>query len=559
MPIFVLMKSIWQQILQAKEQNYLRWNIFTFTGIFLIVLCGINASTDLEKVMDVVFWDESLYLSRGLSMFQKIPRDWGPSYSLWYKFLSFFNSDRIELYYLNFKLTSILISVSFFLLLMACGIQRILAFIFSVFFLGSFINLPLWPRVSHFCIIVLIAGILVAKYQKTIVSKFVIFSFALLVCSFARPELFLPFLVCFFLTYILFFVTLKQKNKLDIFLVVSLTLFLLFMYTFFKTPLNNGDSTRGIGVFLQHFAMNYVQWHNSSTIFWLDYPDILKQNFGNATSLKQMVQANPELLKQHLWSNICNYSVQMSKIVFSFFAPIFTKTTHWLCLMVSVMLFGVYFSFTKTIKEKRKRIFLLLKDNVFTLFVLILFALPSFIVCFYAYPREHYLLLQVPVLLLCLAIVLSSVSVAIYKSTQKIVVIAVVWFFVMPSAEDFTYFRMFRKEDSLCNQKSIEYIRKNFSLKDTIRVFDLEGGVSNLLPANFKNDNYLYLKDRHKISLSEFLINKQFDIIYKTPILTMLNSTKNDSILMDLLNKPEKFGYTELKTGNFTTSLLIKK
>lgn len=64
--------------------------------------------------MDVLFWDESLYLSRGLSMFDHIPKDWGPSYSLWYKLLSYFISDRVELYYFNFKLTTILISIAFF-------------------------------------------------------------------------------------------------------------------------------------------------------------------------------------------------------------------------------------------------------------------------------------------------------------------------------------------------------------------------------------------------------------------------------------------------------------
>ena len=142
-----------------------------FVGIFFLIISGINATSGLEHYMDVLFWDESLYLSRGLSMFEYIPRDWGPSYSLWYKLLSVFIPDRVELYYFNFKLTTILLSISLFLLLLACGVQRILAFLFSLFFISSFINIPVWPRVSHFCIIVIITGILIAKYQKTTVAK----------------------------------------------------------------------------------------------------------------------------------------------------------------------------------------------------------------------------------------------------------------------------------------------------------------------------------------------------------------------------------------------------
>ena len=44
MSIFVVMRRAWQRITQAKEKNYLRWNTFTLVGIFLIIICGINAT-----------------------------------------------------------------------------------------------------------------------------------------------------------------------------------------------------------------------------------------------------------------------------------------------------------------------------------------------------------------------------------------------------------------------------------------------------------------------------------------------------------------------------------
>jgi hypothetical protein len=559
MSIFVVMRRAWQRITQAKEKNYLRWNTFTFAGILFIIICGINATKGLEQFMDVLFWDESLYLSRGLSMFDHIPKDWGPSYSLWYKLLSYFISDRVELYYFNFKLTTILISVAFFLLLQASGVQRILAFVFAVFFLSSFINMPLWPRVSHYCIIVIITGIIIAKYFQSSVSKLVVYSLALLVCAFARPELFLTFLICWILTYIFFFAKIKSLDKYDIALVVLLTGISVFTYVFFKTPFNNGDSARSIGVFLQHFAMNYSQWHHTNTPFWLDYADILRQNFDNHTSLKGIIQSNPEIIKKHFLSNISNYSIQTGKVIFSFFAPIFTKNIHWLCLMVSGMLFAIYFSQTKTIKDKRKKFFELVNGNPFTLFVLFILAAPSFIVCIYAYPRAHYILLQVPFMLLVIALAISSITVEIHKSVQKIAVIAVVWFFVMPSSEDFKYFDLFRNDETLSNLKSVQYIKNNFTQKDTIHVFDVEGGLTNLLPANFVNNNHVFLRDRDTLLLSKFLLSNKFDIIYKTPTLKMLNSVQKDTVLFDILKNPAKYGYLEEKTGNFEPSLLIKQ
>lgn len=559
MSIFVKMKQLWQGIKQSKEKNYLEWNSFTFIGIALLIICGIKVSWHLEQYMDIVFWDESLYLTRGVSMFKEIPKTWGPSYSLWYKMLSYFFTDKLDLYYFNFKFTTILISVAFFLLLMSCGIQRILAFIFSLFFLSSFINLPLWPRVSHFCVIVLITGILIAKYHKTTVSKVAILSVALLVCSYARPELFLPFMVSLAGMYGLFFINIKKNTTYDILLTTSLSVFFIFIYIFLKTPFNNGDSTRGIRVFLQHFAMNYAQWNHSNNIFWLDFADIIKANFKDASTLKEMIAVNPQMIKHHILSNISNYSIQMGKVIFSFFAPIFTKEIHWLTLMISTMLFGVYFSFTHSIKDKRRKILQLIKENLLTILVIFLFALPSFFVCVYAYPREHYLLLQVPLFLLIVAMVVSSISVNIYKSVQKIIVIAVIWFFVTPEAEDFSYFRMFRADDNLSNQTSVKYIKNYFPATDTVRVFDVEGNVTNMLPPNFVNVNHIYLRDRNKILLSDFILQNGFDIIYNTPTISKLNSVQKDTVFFDMLKSPEKYGYFEQKTGNFAMNLLIKK
>ncbi|MCB0507103.1 MAG: hypothetical protein KDD21_02270 [Bacteroidetes bacterium] len=548
-----------QFLKKLKDTNHLTWDRFTWLGILFIIICGIRVTYGLENYMDVLFWDESVYLTRGVSMFPSIPRDWGPSYSLWYKFLSFFITDKVALYYFNFKLTSILICVVLFLFLLSCGVRKVVAFIFSVLFLSSFINLPLWPRVSHYCIIVLFAGLLVAKYQRSFLSKFVVVSLALLVCSYARPELFLVFLPCCLISYILFFVQLKRNSKLEIFLLGILSCSSLFMFVFFKTPLNGGDANRSIGVFLQHFAMNYSQWHHDNSIFWLDFWEIIKKNFTDSTSLSAIIKSNPELFLKHITSNICNYFIQTGKIIFSFFAPIFTKHIHWLCLMVCTILFSIYFSFSKDTSNMWARFKSNIKENSFTLFVVVLFLFPPVFVCIYAYPREHYLILQMPFLLLTIALFISSFTSDIEKPIQKIVVIAVVCFFAMPVAEDFDYFKMFRKEDSLCNQKTIQYIKQHYTTKDSVRVFDVEGGLTNLLPSNFTNYNYLYLKDRKDVPMSQFIQEHHFDIVYCTPTMTKLHDVQNDTTLLDLLKQPEKYGYVKQKTGNFTPYLLLKK
>ncbi|MDB5228839.1 MAG: hypothetical protein JWN78_3032 [Bacteroidota bacterium] len=550
--------TVWQKINNYSEKTFLKWNTFTFVGILIIVICGIKVTAGLDKYMDVLFWDEALYLNRGIHFFPHPPKTWGPSYSLYYKFLSFFIHDKIALYYFNFKLTTIVICIALFLLLLSCGVQRVLAFIFSIFFLSTFINMPLWPRVSHYCVIVIIAGIIISKYQRTLVAKLAVVSFALLVCAYARPELFAPFLVCAISAYILALANIKRLNKREWILMSTLTVLCAFIFYFLQTPFNNGDSGRGLRVFLQHFAWNYSHWHHLQNVFWLDFPDIIHNNFKDSSSLKGIISSNPQMFEQHLVSNILNYITQMSKIIFSFFAPIFTTELHWLCLMVGIMLFFVYFTFTKTSKFKRQRFFVFARQNLFTIFILLIFSAPSFVACIYAYPREHYLLLQVPLFLLLIALAISSIQVEIVKPVQKIIVVGVVWFFVMPVSEDFTYFDLFRKETSLCNLKTVAYIKRNIVTDDSIRMFDVEGYITNLLPENFTNYNDQYYRNRN-IVLSDFIREKKIDIIYKTPSLSMLNNVQKDTAMLDLLKNPENYGFFEQKTGNFTPSLLIKK
>ena len=553
------MQPIWKSLLKNKEQNFLKFDRFLFLGIALLIICGIKICWNLQNYMDVVFWDESLYLHRGTCMFNFIPHDWGPSYSLWYKILSLFISDKVQLYYFNFQLTTILISIALFMLLLSCGVQRILSFMLAMFFLSSFINLPVWPRISHFCIIVVITGIIAAKHGKTTFIKFSIMSFAFLICSYARPELFLPFLCCFILSILSFLLKIKTRTKAEIAVLFTLLGLFAILFVFLKTPLNNGDSARSLLVFLQHFAWNAAVWKSDHSPFWLDFNESNKQYFSDVSSLSAIIHSNSAAFFHHIFFNLQHYILLTGKVVASFFLPVFTRDFHWLCLMVGIMFIVIYFSFGATSKNFLKRFIILIRSNLFTIFMLLLLLIPSVLICIYAYPRHHYILLQVPFLLLLCAIALSSFNIEIDQPMHKIIVLAFIWFFVTPEAEDFEYYTLFRPQSSLNNLSAIKYIKNNFDTKDTIRVFDLEGGMTNLLPGNFVNYNYSYLKDRNKNSLSNFLITNKFNIIYKTPILTALKSVQNDTILFDMLKYPEHYGYYKQKTGNFTDSLLIRK
>jgi hypothetical protein len=127
----------------------------------------------------------------------------------------------------------------------------------------------------------------------------------------------------------------------------------------------------------------------------------------------------------------------------------------------------------------------------------------------------------------------------------------------MPVAEDFKYFNLYREEDSLANLKTVNFIKKNLTITDSTRIFDLEGGMVNFLSPAYLIDYNLWKRKNEQ--LSDYILRSNFDIIYSTPTLTALNSVQKDSVLFNMLNEPEKYGYYKQQTGDFLPYLLIKK
>ncbi len=173
-------------------------------------------------------------------------------------------------------------------------------------------------------------------------------------------------------SFLLFIINWKMNNTPEFILVSALTVMSVVIYKILKTPLNSGDTGRSAFTLLQHFAFNYNTWYPSKAPFWLEFPYIVKQKFNGATDIKSLIAANPELLKRHFTFNAILYFEKLGEIIFSFFAPIFAKKIHWLYFVVCSMLFIIYFSFTKTLKNKSRRFLSLIKENLLTILLLML-------------------------------------------------------------------------------------------------------------------------------------------------------------------------------------------
>ena len=124
--------------------------------IIILIICGIKWSVGLENHLDILLGDEAEYLRNGLDLFDRIAKNWGPTYNLWYKFLSIFNSHPIELYYINHKIGAIAVGVLLFLFLIRYNVLITIAFFIAFCYLFSDVNINAWPRVSNFVLIILL-------------------------------------------------------------------------------------------------------------------------------------------------------------------------------------------------------------------------------------------------------------------------------------------------------------------------------------------------------------------------------------------------------------------
>ena len=154
------------QLWDEHQPNYkttLPYRIAYLCSIALLVFLGLKWQSNLTSVMDVLAADEAEYLRNGLALFDKVYKDWGPSYNIWYKILSIFTTTKLELYYLNFTITAVFAAVLLFVVLERYGISLIVALFLSALFFISELNIETWPRVSHFVFICLMIGLYISN------------------------------------------------------------------------------------------------------------------------------------------------------------------------------------------------------------------------------------------------------------------------------------------------------------------------------------------------------------------------------------------------------------
>jgi hypothetical protein len=450
-----------------------------------VIAFGILSVWQLPQFVDVLGWDEGVYMQNGLLFSKKLQKNWGPMYAAWYYFLHFFQSFPLYLYYLNFQVLTVLPGFLLFVYWTRIGIRPLVAAIVAMFFMASYVNFYSWPKISLFTTSILIGAFIMGTFAANHLQKLVWICGGVLIASYMRPELYLAFAVLLMATLFYAVVLLIKKSAQGWFtwlMLVGLLVVMAGLQIKLGNPLFSMEGARAIAAFAQHYAYNYALWNDLRPDRWqLHGEQIFVADFGRNFDFFSAYKANPEAFMRHVCSNTLRYFSNLWKFYTDLLLPesIFKlkegARTIVLLLALLPLLILRKFSFRlwwNTMCEKWLE-FLLLMVVIG----------PTFLSVILIFPREHYMVMQT--LLLLTLILTISYGFTGWPSPVRdrsklgwVSAIMMGLLILAPPVENRAAFDNFREPKGTFNKQAVLILQQSELLKDTIVISEDEGGIT---------------------------------------------------------------------------------
>lgn len=518
----------------------------------------IKLVSNLLNYLDVLFLDDSFYLMAGVRFFELPYKAFGQLYRFRFWLMHLWENDLVNLYYLNYKVSLFVTPLLLYIFLRRIKLAVLPAFFLAFFFAVSPIHVTTWPRVSHMCIEILLLSMVISTFIKSNFHKLFLFSLTALALSYIRNEFFMSFA---FLTGILIIWGIVRAFRVKDFLFIPFTiitcaLFILISYKF-GNPMAGDGAGRAVIAFGQHFAYNYVSWNNLDEPFWITWIDIMQKVFGDTVDFKTAFGQNKEILFKHLISNFTNFfHIQFQNLADLLLPNSIINFSSGIKLIIAGAAGGFVFYRYKNADAKKE-----IKESslTFTFFVLSIILLPTFIASFLIYPRDHYLVMQVLLIILLIAIYLKSIKID-SPSRLWALFILLTAFLISPEAKDFEFFNLLRKNEGTPNAEAIHKLNEIYTGADSLIIFDHEGGIVNFVEEG--DDKKLWLtRLGMDTTFVPYIQKEKVNVIYHSDFLYRDPKINKDSTWQAFISNPEAYDFerVNLTTGPKERYLLIKR
>ena len=375
-----------------------------FLGILLLLTFKVVVGTSVAN--DIRLADETRYLAATFAETLP-PAAMSPLYICWYRFLSWFAPDTVSLYYLNWVVLTATLAGGVYMLARTLGATIPLAFLGGTLVLFSRIYF-VWPRPMHFAASLMLFGLALAISRRSIPAKLAMATLTAGAGAYARPEFAVSFV---FLATVLIAVLCREAWREPRLMArwfglaaLSLVPVALLFYSL-GNPLGGARSHVAFG---QHYAVN--KWkaglipetrspsHN--------YAVIIEEDFGGSemTPLRAW-RADSANFRWHLSMNIGNLVPHLWQTFQFHRADEITPLVRGcLVLLFIAALAGAAIGLRSQFVNKS------LIEGLTPVLILLAMIAPILAACLVIYPRAHYLVCLVVLLLACSAALAARIT-----------------------------------------------------------------------------------------------------------------------------------------------------
>jgi hypothetical protein len=520
-----------------------------------VLAFGILSVWRVPVYVDVLGWDEGVYMQNGLLFAKKLQKNWGPMYAAWYFFLHQFQSHPLYLYLLNFQVLTVLPGILLFIYWIRIGIRPLLAAILGMFFIASFVNFHSWPKISLFTTCILIGAFIVGTFARTKTDKLIVIAGGVLIAAYMRPELYLAFVFIFLSIPIVLLYRLVKKDMPSMYswgMFGALLVLIGGLQWKLGNPLFSMEGARAIAAFGQHYAYNYAIWNDLRLDRWqLHGEQIFVADFGRNFDFFSAYKANPEAFTRHVTSNISNYFINLWKFYTDLLLPesIFkmgagARTIVLMLPLVSMFIFKKY---------SWKLWFKHIQDRWLEWLLLALVIGPTFLSVVLIFPREHYMVMQT-LLLLTLILSLSYGFTGwpnIVRDRARLGTVSAILMalcLLAPSPRERAYYDNYREPKGTFNQQAVKMLEQMEYIQDSIVISEDEGGITFFLreedKAKFK---WNIAMRKEQMPFREYADSVGTQLYYVTPLMLYDDRYRYDEDWQNFLRDPDSFGFRKLE------------
>ena len=332
----------------------------------------------------------------------------GGLYSLFYRFLSFFIGDPVDLYLRGGAILIAACGFAIFVSLRIVSGSWIFALLgASVFLFSGALNL--WPRISYAAIVVIAGGLSCAHFVRPWLAKSGILLLTAFLVTFIRPEYIITFYAFIGITSVLAVSeivaalrthepsAISRLELLPGWIAITTVLMLVALWSL---PVLRDDG-RAFAAFSQHFALRYVETNGLSINPWWNYSDIISQKFPNATNFAGAYRVAPQIFLGFIADNAIGGLNLLRKFLSHALRPGTSVIRGWSGLLLIFAGCVIAFRVVSVRTQKPGLRYDEGRQILTDAGAAMIFMIPVLISCILIYPREHYGIMIFYLLLVC--------------------------------------------------------------------------------------------------------------------------------------------------------------